>query len=208
LIGGRHIFFKRRIFRGSLFFGNIIVPGPAPGSFQGDLLRCADTGDNVFALCVDQVFTVEKVFAGGRIAREGDTGGAAFAAVAKDHGLYVNGGPPVVVKTVHLAVQDGTCRVPRHEYSTDRAPQLFFRICREFLAEFFYNKLLEAADQFFQIGHGQVEIRLDASFRFQFVHDFFERIVGVFVFGFEAHDDIAVHLDKSAVGIPAESLVA
>ena len=44
----------------------------------GDGLRRADARHHVFALGVDQEFAIEQLFAGGRIAGEGDAGGARF----------------------------------------------------------------------------------------------------------------------------------
>jgi len=207
-VGGGHVFFQRRIFCGPFLFGDVVVFGPAQGAFFGDLLRGADAGDDVFALRVDQVFAVKPFFAGGRVAREGDARGAAFAAVSENHGLDVDGGAPVVVKAVHLAVQDGARRVPGHEDRADGAPELLFGIRRKFLAQFFRDELLVAGNQLLQITDRHVQIGFDAFFVLEGVHDFLEGVVRVLVFRFEAHDDVAVHLDEAAVGIPAEPFVA
>jgi len=40
------------------------------------MLRRADAGDDILALCVDQELAVELVIAGRRVAGEGDAGGA------------------------------------------------------------------------------------------------------------------------------------
>ena len=107
-----HIFFQRWVFRRPFLFADLIVSRPAPGAFPGYLLWCADTGDNVLTLGVDQIFTVKEVFARGRIAREGHSRGAALAHIAENHGLHVDGCAPVIVKTVHFTVQDGTGGIP------------------------------------------------------------------------------------------------
>ena len=73
----------------------------------GDRLGRADAGHHVLALGVDQEFAVEQLFAGRRIAGEGDAGGAAFAAIAEHHGLHRDGGAPVFGNVVQLAIGVG-----------------------------------------------------------------------------------------------------
>ena len=60
----------------------------------GDGLRRAHPGHHIFALGIDQVLAVKCFFAAGRIAGEGDAGGAIGAAVAEYHGLDVDRGAP------------------------------------------------------------------------------------------------------------------
>ena len=61
----------------------------------GDRMRRAHARDDIFALRVDQVFAVKDFFAGGRIARERDTGRARFAHIAKHHRLNVDRRAPI-----------------------------------------------------------------------------------------------------------------
>ena len=123
----------------------------------GNRLGSADAGDDVFALGVDEIFAVENVFAGGRIAGEGDAGGAIVAHVAEDHALHVDGGAPFIGDFVLLAVEDGAFVHPGAEHGADGALQLIERIGREFLAGAFLDERFEAIDEFLQVGF--VEVR-------------------------------------------------
>ena len=62
LIDFRHGFFHRRIFRSTFFFAYSGQLCPTLRTDLGNLLRSTDTGYHVFTLCVNQIFTVEKVF--------------------------------------------------------------------------------------------------------------------------------------------------
>ena len=72
----------------------------------GDRLGGADTGDDVFALGIDEKFTVEFVHTIGGIPREGHAGTRGFARVAIDHGLDVDGGAPFGGDVVFAAIND------------------------------------------------------------------------------------------------------
>ena len=174
----------------------------------GDWLGRADAGDDVFALGVDEIFAVEHVFAGGRIAGESDAGGAVVAHVAEDHALDVDGGAPFIGDFVLLAIEDGTFVHPGTEHGADRALELIERVGREFLAGAFVDERFEALDEFVQIGFAEVGVFLDAALVLQAVHHFIERFVFVFVALLHAHDDVAVHLDEAAIGVPGEAAVA
>ena len=67
---------------------------------------------DVFALGVDQILTVEDVFAGGRVAGEGDAGAGFLAGVAEDHSLDIDGGAPLGGDAVFGAVNFGAVVVP------------------------------------------------------------------------------------------------
>ncbi len=73
----------------------------------GDLLRRPDAGDHVLTLCVDQVFTVKCLFAGRRVAREGDARATVVAHVAEHHRADIGGGAPILRKAVLPAIDDG-----------------------------------------------------------------------------------------------------
>ena len=106
-----------------------------------DRLRGADAGDHVFALGIDQILTVEVVFAGGRVAGEGHAGGAVVAHVAEDHRLDIDGGAPVGGDVVELAVGDGALVHPGTEDRPDGAPQLLLGIFGKRLPEFLFHDL-------------------------------------------------------------------
>ncbi len=69
-------------------------------------MRRAHACDDVFALGVDQIFTVKNFFAAGRIARERDAGRARFAHVAEHHRLDVDRCSPFVRDSVFAAVNN------------------------------------------------------------------------------------------------------
>ena len=58
----------------ALLFGDALQFSPAARAFERNLLRGADTGHYVFALCVNEPFAVEEVFARSGIAAEAYTG--------------------------------------------------------------------------------------------------------------------------------------
>src|SRR5215471_16228976 len=84
----------------------------------------ADASDDVLALRIDQPFAVELVFAGGRVAREGNAGGRGVAEVAEHHALHVAGGAPLVRNALDLAIGDGAAAIPAFEDGADPAPEL------------------------------------------------------------------------------------
>ena len=70
----------------------------------GNRRRVADAGNDVLALGVDQVVTIELLGAVGCVTREGNAGCRSVALVAEHHALYVDGGAEVVGDLVLLAV--------------------------------------------------------------------------------------------------------
>src|SRR5690606_10538057 len=52
----------------------------------------ANTGHNVFTLCVHEELTVEHLLAGGGVAGKGNAGTGGFASVTEYHGLNVHSG--------------------------------------------------------------------------------------------------------------------
>ena len=71
-------------------------------------VRGADPGHDVFALGVGQVFAVELLVAGGRVAGEADAGRRVIAHIAEYHGLDVDGGAEVIGDLILFAVIDGS----------------------------------------------------------------------------------------------------
>ena len=70
----------------------------------GDGLRCANTRYNILTLGVDEILTVEYVFAGSRITSESNSGSGGLTSVTEDHGLHVNSGSPSSGNTILLTV--------------------------------------------------------------------------------------------------------
>src|SRR6185437_13740352 len=114
-----------------------------------------DAGDDILALRVHQVFAVEHVFAGRRVAGEADAGGAVVAHVAEHHGLHVHRRAPFGRNVVQLAIGDGPRVHPGSEHRPDRAPKLSRRVLRERLAGLLLDKILVAVDHAAPVGGGQ-----------------------------------------------------
>ena len=73
---------------------------------------CADAGDNVFTLSIDEVFTVEYFFTVCRVTSESNTSCASITHIAEDHGLNINSGAPCSRDAVFLAVERRTLVLP------------------------------------------------------------------------------------------------
>ena len=99
-----------------------------------DGFRRAHAGNHVFALGVDQVLAVHLVLAVGRIAREGDSGGAVVTGVAEHHRLHVYRRAPFGGNAILLAIEYGALVVPGAENRADGAPQLFVHVLRKVAA--------------------------------------------------------------------------
>ena len=115
-------------FEDAAHFHQLFVRG---GHFLGQIsngMRRAYACDDVFALSVDQVFAVELLLAGGRIARERDARAAIVTHVAEDHRADIRGRAPVVRIPILPAIDDGAFIVPGPEHGRDRAPHLFVRV--------------------------------------------------------------------------------
>ena len=95
---------------------------------MGDGMGRAHAGDDVFALCVDQIFAVENFFAAGRITCKRNAGSTAFAHVPKHHRLHVHGRAPIVRDSVFAPIDNRAVVHPRTEHRADRSPHLLLRI--------------------------------------------------------------------------------
>ncbi len=77
-----------------------------------DRLRRADAGHDIFALCVDQVFTEQFLLSGCRVAGKGHACAGLVAGVAEYHFLHVDCSAPRIGDLVHAAVNFCTGVVP------------------------------------------------------------------------------------------------
>ena len=174
--------------------------------------RRADAGDDVFALGVDEPFAEEQVFTGCGVAGERDARGGRVAHVAEDHGLDVDGRAPRLRNAFDAAVADGLRAHPGLEDGADAAPQLLHRIIRELGAEDLLDLAFEGAGEDFQVVRVQIRVRLVVFNVFVLVEDLVQDLADAFaVEGFDAfglfHDDVRVHHDQTAVGVPDEAFV-
>ena len=143
----------------------------------------ADTGDDVFALGLEQNGTIEDIVldAGDLVAGEVNTCCGTRCAVTKDHFLNVDGGAEAVRNTFELAGEDGALVVPRTENGFCGGHDLFLRILRELVAILDIDGFV-ALDEFGEVIGGQVEVGLGAFLFLEVAEGLFERIFAVFVF--------------------------
>ena len=164
----------------------------------------ANTRYDIFALGIDQVFTIKQLLAVGGVAGEGDTRGAVVAGITEYHGLYIDGGAPFGGNVIFLTVEDGAIVSPRAEHGADGAPELLHDILRECAAGALADQCLVSGHQGLQVCCAQFAIGLNMQGVFEFLEEDME---GVFLFlgaGGNAHDYAAVHLDEAAIAIPCK----
>ena len=164
--------------------------------------RRSDTGNDVFALSVHQIFAEQRLFAGSRVSGKRHAGAAVVAHVAEYHRLHVDGGAPAGRNVVHSSVINGARVVPRTEHGKDSRHELFFRVLRKFAALRLFVISLELFYKFFHIVGVKFGVEFHAFLFFHRVDYFFE--VGFFNF----HNDVGKHLYKSTVGVIREARIA
>ena len=176
-----------------------------------DGFRRAHAGHDVFTLRVDEELAVEDLGTAGRVAREGDAGTAGLAHVAEDHALHVDRRAPFVGDVVFTAVDVGALIVPRAEDRADRAHELLAGIIGESFPGALFDQGLEAFDHLLQrlgIQRGVADVGIvREKFGFEFFNDRFERLVLLARTLLHTHDDVAIHLDETAVAVVGETLI-
>ena len=182
--GGGHQRFERGRLAGGL----------QAGAF-GDVLRCADAGDNILALGIDEKFAVQLFGACRGIAGEGNAGGAALTHVAENHGLDIDRRSPVLRNFVERAVGDGAGAIPGCEYGANGAPKLFFHILRERLAGVFHNQRLIAGNQCQPFLGGDLGVEPIAALVLETAEDVLE--LGMI----DAQHHVGIHRDEAAVAV-------
>ena len=168
----------------------------------GDLLRCADPGNDVLALCVRQVLAVERLLAGVRVAGEGHARPGVVAHVPEDHRHDVHRRSEVVWDLVVLPVVARPLPEPGREDRLDGEVQLLIRVGGEFATGLAADDRLELVGDLTQGGRVEVRVLFDAP-----------RVLGgverlVELRAVDVHHDPAEHLDKAPVRVPPEPLVA
>ena len=118
----RHRFFQRRVFACTFFFRYTLQCSPSARSFDRDLLWSSDSGNDIFSLCVDQIFTVKYIFSGSGISRKCNSGSRSFTHISEYHCLYVYGSSPFFGDLVHATIIDGPFVHPTIEYGTNSSP--------------------------------------------------------------------------------------
>ena len=176
LVDFRHSLFHRRIFGSTFFFRDSGTLSPALRANLRNLLRCTDSGYDIFALRVNQVFAVEEVFTSRSVAREANAGCRSIAHVTEYHSLHADGRSPLRRNTLHLAVEDGAFVHPAVEHGANSSPQLFVSTRREVLARLLLNRLFEARNQRLEVFYVQFVVQADTFCLFNIFNDSFKRV--------------------------------
>ena len=203
-----HRLFEGRIFGTALLFGNTLKGSPSAGTFDSDLLRSTDAGNDVFTLSVDKVFTVEKVFTRSSITAESHTCCGVIAHVAIYHGLYVYSGTPFFRNLIHAAIYNRTFIHPAVKYGTYTAPELFPCRFGEIFAGEILDGFLKANYEFLEIVYVKFVVIYNTFFLLNVFHDGFKGVDVGFADGFHTEHYVAVHLHETAIAVPSEARIA
>src|SRR5215217_6224755 len=117
----------------------------------GDWMRRADTSNDVFALCIDEVFAVENLLARGWVARECNSRCAGFTHVSEHHRLHIYRCSPLARNAVLPPINDRAIVHPRAEYGADCAPKLFVWILGKRFSGPVVDQSLEPLHKLFEI---------------------------------------------------------
>ena len=201
----RHRLLERREFGLALFFADALQLSPTAAAFGHDLLRGAYTSHHVFALSVDEVFTVEHVFASSGIAREANASSRVVAHVTIDHSLHIHSSAIFFRNLIHLAVEDSALVIPAVEHSIDGSPKLIPCAGGEILASVVFHSLLEQVYQILEVVNFEFGIEFHAFFLLHVFNDFFKWVDVGLVLGLHAKHHITIHLHETTIAVPCEA---
>src|SRR3990170_859543 len=165
-----------------------------------DLQWRANPGDDVLALRVHQILTVEPVLSRGGVPCENDAGPGVLAHVPEDHRLDVRGRPEIVRYLVEVPIVDRALPVPRPEDGEDRLFELAPRVLRELLV-LCAEEALELRDDLAEHLGRKVRVLLARRLRLPPVQNRLEpaRV--------DAQYDAAEHLEYASIRVPSEPVV-
>ncbi len=166
-----------------------------------DRHRRTDTCNDVLALCVGQELAHEFLFAGSGITGKCNTGSAIVTHVTECHHLHVDCSSPAVRNVVVTTVDVCTGVVPRTEHGFDSTDELFLRIGREIDTDLGLVLCFELVSQFFEVVGIEFDVISNAFLCLHLVDELLEILLADF------HNDVGVHLNKSAVAVPSPSRV-
>ena len=208
LIDLGHGLLHRRILGHALSLVDAGALSPTLRTDLGDLLRGANTGHHVLALCVDEILAIEEVLAVTGVAAEANTRGRRVAHVTKHHGHDRNGRTPLVGDALHLTIENGALVHPAAEHGADSAPKLLLGIGGEVATSLLLDGLLEALNEFLKRLHREVLVEHNALLLLHLLDDSLERIDVLLVLGLHAEHNVAVHLNETAIAVINEVGVA
>ena len=164
-----------------------------------DRLGRPDPGDDVLALGVREELAEEHLLARRGVAREAHARPRALAAIPEHHLDDIHRGADLVRDVVGPPVDLGARRVPRVEHCAVRAAELFVGVLREGIAGRVLVDLLVGLDQLAEILRCQLDVLAGAARGLEISQRLLEAVA------VDAVDDLAVHLDQPAVGVPREA---
>ena len=170
-----------------------------------------DTGNNVFALCVNKVVAVEFLFAICGVTRKSNARSGGVTLVAENHGLNVYGSTQIIGDLVLLAVENSARIVPAAKYRFNSKLKLDIRALGE-LNRTIHNQrrilrgiyvlredLLELSNKFLKILSGKVSISLNTARTLHQVNRVLEQIA------IKTHNNVGEHLDKTTIRVPCKT---
>ena len=170
-----------------------------------------NTGNNVFALCVNKVVAVEFLFAICRVTRKSNARSGGVALVAENHGLNVYGSTQIIGDLILLAVENSARIVPAAKYRFNSKLKLDIRALGE-LNRTIHNQrrilrgiyvlredLLELSNKFLKILSRKVSISLNTARTLHQVNRVLEQIA------IKTHNNVGEHLDKTTIGVPCKT---
>ena len=162
-----------------------------------DRLRGSDPGHNILALGIDQIFSIENIFAGSRVSRERDTGHRIGSHVSEDHGADID-----CCSVGHLrgdfelpAVVDSPLSHPGLENGFNGQLQLNHWILRERSIGYLFHEIKVLLADILECLHVEVRIINRSCLLFDPVQNL---IKALFV---DSQGDLSKKLDEPAVGI-------
>ena len=159
----------------------------------------SNPGDDVLPLRVDQILSVQQVLPGGRVAREAHARAGGLSHVSEHHRLDVHGGALEPRDLVDGHVLLGAVAVPAVKDGVGGESHLLGGLLREHLANLLVHALV-SSHEFAEVFGGEFVIVRHANLALQSVDLGFEEVV------LDAHDDVAVHVQESAVRVVRELL--
>ena len=181
---------------------------PAHGAFTGDLLRRANAGNDVFALCIDKIFTVEDVLARSSVAGKTYACSRRASHISEHHGHNRYGCTPLLRDSFHFAVQNCALIHPAVKHCTNCAPELIDGVFREIGPRLLLDSLLEKRDKLFQLVHVHFVIQNYSALSLYLINDSFKRIDVFLIDGFHTHYNVAVHLNETSIAVECEAFVS
>ncbi len=166
-----------------------------------DIPGCTYSGYHIFALSVDQKFSIQFFVAIRRIAGKADTRGTVTTHIAINHHLHVDRRTRHSRNSVDFAV--GLCPrcIPGPQHSIYCMMQLLAGILRKIIACIFLIDSFKQVNKFFQFFNTELGIKLYLLLILFFLEDFFK------ILSFNAHNHVAEHIDKAAVAIVGKTFI-